>query len=243
MSYYDQQNYNNTPNPYSGGRGLTVGVMNTVMRKVYFRMFIGLIISAFCAIGVASSPALVYFIFGNQIVFWGMWIAMLVMAWMFPSRLQKMSTTGCFVWFAVFSALMGTSLASIFLAYSLGTIVYTFFITAGTFGAMSVYGYFTKSDLTKMGSYLIMALFGLIIASLVNIFLHSSTLEWIVSIAGVVIFIGLTAWDTQQIRRASELNLDPSMSDKIATAGAFNLYLDFINLFLFLLRIFGGGRD
>ena len=108
---------------------------------------------------------------------------------------------------------------------------------------MSVYGYFTKSDLTKMGSYLMMGLFGLIIASIVNIFWANSIMEWIISIVGVLIFIGLTAWDTQQIRRVSEMNLDPAMSDKIATAGAFNLYLDFINLFLFLLRIFGGSRD
>ena len=168
---------------------------------------------------------------------------MIAMAWMIPARLQKMSSTTCFILFAVFAVLMGCSLSTIFLAYGLGTIVYTFFITAGTFGAMSVYGYFTKSDLTKMGSYLMMGLFGLIIASIVNVFWANSIMEWIISIIGVLIFIGLTAWDTQQIRRVSEMNLDPAMSDKIATAGAFNLYLDFINLFLFLLRIFGGSRD
>ncbi len=246
MSYYDQQKLNNpTPPPYMGGsgQGAMTRAMNTVMRKVYFRMFIGLLISAFCALGVASSPALLNFFFGHSIVYWGMFIAMFIMAWIFPTRLTRMSTTGCFLMFAVFSVLMGCSLAPIFIAYKLGTIVYTFFITAGTFGAMSVYGYFTKSDLTKIGTYLIMALFGLIIASIVNIFWANNTLEWIISIAGVLIFVGLTAWDTQQIRRASEMSLDPSMSDKIATAGAFNLYLDFINLFLFLLRIFGGSRD
>jgi FtsH-binding integral membrane protein len=107
---------------------------------------------------------------------------------------------------------------------------------------MSVYGYFTKSDLTKMGSYMMMALFGLIIVSLVNIFVHSSGLEWIISIAGVAIFIGLTAWDTQNVKKLAAMNLDPAMTDKLATLSALNLYLDFINLFIYLLRLFGS-RD
>ena len=108
---------------------------------------------------------------------------------------------------------------------------------------MSVYGYFTKTDLTKIGSYLFMALIGLIIASVVNIFVKSSGFEWIISIAGVLIFVGLTAWDTQQVKRLAQVNLEPSLADKLATIGALNLYLDFINLFLYLLRIFGGNRN
>lgn len=239
----DYKNYNSmTPPPYRGAQSV-VTQANLVMRKVYVRMLVGLLISAFCALGVASSPAALMFVFGNQIVFWGIAIAMLVMAWVLPSRLHKMSTGACLTMFCVFSALMGVWLSSIFLAYRISAIVYTFFIAAGTFGAMSVYGYFTKSDLSKVGAYLTMALFGLIIACVVNIFWANSTLEWIISIAGVLIFVGLTAWDTQQVRRMSEANLDPAMSDKLATWGAFNLYLDFINLFLFLLRIFGGSRD
>lgn len=214
------------------------------MKRVYVRMFIGLLISAFCALGVASSAAAMQFIFGNQLVFWGMFIVMLAMAWILPTRMAKMSTSTCLLLFCVFSAIMGVWLAPIFIAYRIGTIVYTFFITAGTFGAMSVYGYFTKSDLSKMGTYLMMALFGLIIASVVNIFWANSTMEWIISIVGVLIFTGLTAWDTQQVKRLAAANLDPQLADKLATMGALNLYLDFINLFLFLLRIFGGGsRD
>jgi len=108
---------------------------------------------------------------------------------------------------------------------------------------MSVYGYFTKTDLSKMGSFLMMALFGLMIAIVVNIFWANSTMEWIISIVGVLIFVGLTAWDTQQVKRLAAANLDPALADKLATMGAMNLYLDFINLFLFLLRIFGGSRD
>ena len=129
-------------------------------------------------------------------------------------------------------------LCTIFLVYSPTAITKTFFITAGTFGAMSVYGYFTSNDLSKVGSFLYMALIGLIIASLVNIFLHSSTLDWIVSIAGVLIFIGLTAWDTQQIKTMAMTTPADSVG-KLATVGSLSLYLDFINLFLYLLRIFG----
>lgn len=232
-----------TPPPYYGS-GAIVNQVNSVMKRVYVRMFIGLLISAFCALGVASSAAAMQFIFGNQLVFWGMFIVMLAMAWILPTRMAKMSTSTCLLLFCVFSAIMGVWLAPIFIAYRIGTIVYTFFITAGTFGAMSVYGYFTKSDLSKMGTYLMIALFGLIIASVVNIFWANSTMEWIISIVGVLIFTGLTAWDTQQVKRLAAANLDPQLADKLATMGALNLYLDFINLFLFLLRIFGGGsRD
>jgi protein of hypothetical function UPF0005 len=237
--------YNNsrmTPPPFYGGQEI-VTQTNAVMKRVYVRMFIGLLVSAFCALGVASSPAALSFFFGNRLVFWGMLIAMFVMAWVIPARMEKMSSGAVVGFFVLFSALMGCWLAPIFLVYRLGTIVYTLFITAGTFGAMSVYGYFTKSDLSKMGAYLMMALFGLIIASVVNIFWANSTMEWIISIVGVLIFTGLTAWDTQQVRRMAAANLEPALADKLATMGAMNLYLDFINLFLFLLRILGGNRD
>lgn len=241
MDYNNQ--HSTTPPPYYGGRSVAAQT-NVVMRKVYLRMFIGLLISAFVALGVASSQSAIMFLFGNRLVFWLIPIAMIVMAMVIPARLNKMSTGAVLACFCVYSAMMGAWLAPIFLVYRLGTIVYTFFITAGTFGAMSVYGYLTKTDLTKMGSFLMMALLGLIIAMIVNIFWANSTLDWVISIVGVLIFVGLTAWDTQQVKQLAATNLEPSLSDKLATMGAMNLYLDFINLFIFLLRIFGGGsRD
>ncbi len=239
-SYYN--NPQQTPPPYYGGAAVARQA-NSVMKRVYVRMFIGLLVSAFCALGVASSPTMLNIIFGNQIVFWGLIIAMFAMAILIPVRMQKMSSGTVLGLFLVYSALMGTFLSSIFLAYKMSAIVATFFITSGTFGAMTVYGYFTKADLTKMGSFLMMALFGLIIAMVVNIFLHSNTMGYIISIVGVLIFTGLTAWDTQQVKQLAAANLDPALADKLATMGAMNLYLDFINLFLFILRIFGGNRD
>lgn len=234
--------FNNQMQPAYYNQAEVARQTNSVMKRVYVRMFIGLLVSAFCALGVASSPAAISF-FGNKIVFWGMLIAMFAMAIMIPVRMNKMSSGTVLALFLVYAALMGTFLSSIFIRNDLKEIVSTFFITAGTFGAMSVYGFVTKTDLSKVGSFLMMALFGLIIAMVVNMFLHSEAMGYVVSIIGVLIFIGLTAWDTQQVKQLSAANLDPALADKLATMGAMNLYLDFINLFLFLLRIFGGSRD
>ena len=238
-------NYNEsnvTPPPFYGAHEVSAQV-TAVMKRVYVRMFIALLISAFCALGVASSPALINTIFFTPFVKWGILIAMFAMAWVLPTRMQRMSTGSVLLCFMVFAALMGIWITPIFLVYNIGSIVYTFFITAGMFGAMSVYGFCTKTDLSRVGSYLVMALIGIIIASIVNIFLKSSSLEWIISIAGVLIFTGLTAWDTQAVKRMAAYNVDPASTDKLATMGALNLYLDFINLFLFLLRFLGGSRD
>lgn len=238
MQYY---NSTTTP-PFASGARTVAEQVNAVLKKVYVRMFVGLLISAFVAMGIASSKAALLFIHGNPIVYWGMFIAMFAMAIALPMKLNSMSTGTCLALFCVFAALMGASLSSIFVVYEIGSITYTFFITAGMFGVMSVYGYFTKTNLDKMGTYLIMGLFGLIICSVVNIFVASSGFDWLISILGVIIFTGLTAWDTQQVKRIASANLAPNLTDKLATMGALNLYLDFINLFLFLLR-FLGNRD
>ena len=238
MQYYNST----TPSPFASGARTVAEQVNAVLKKVYVRMFVGLLISAFVAMGIASSKAALLFIHGNPIVYWGMFIAMFAMAIALPMKLNSMSTGTCLALFCVFAALMGASLSSIFVVYEIGSITYTFFITAGMFGVMSVYGYFTKTNLDKMGTYLIMGLFGLIICSVVNIFVASSGFDWLISILGVIIFTGLTAWDTQQVKRIASANLAPNLTDKLATMGALNLYLDFINLFLFLLR-FLGNRD
>ena len=206
-------------------------------------MFVGLLITAFCALGVASSETLCRALLGNTIVYFGIWIGMLVMAFMIPARMDRMSSGLVLGLFCLFSALMGVQMAPVFLVYQIGTITYVFFITAGTFGAMSLYGYFTKADLTKIGTFCMFGLFGLIIACVVNIFVTSDAMQWWISIIGVLLFLGLTAWDTQSVKKLARMHTEPAMRDKLATMGAMNLYLDFINLFLFLLRIFGGGRD
>ena len=211
--YPDYNNPQQTPPPYYG-RSAVKTQTNSVMKRVYVRMFIGLLVSAFCALGVASSPAALNFVFGNAIMRWGILIAMFAMAILIPVRMLKMSSSTVLALFLVYSALMGTWLSAIFVVYKMTAIVATFFITAGTFGAMSVYGYVTKTDLTKMGSFLMMALFGLVIAMLVNLFLHSSTMSYVISIIGVLIFTGLTAWDTQQVKQLAAANLDPALADK-----------------------------
>lgn len=217
-------------------------VLSIVMRKVYVRMFLALVVTAFTALYVASSPSLLMTIMGSRAIFFGLIIAELAIVFVVSGMLHKLSSTTAVLLFYLYAILNGVVFSSIFVVYSLGSIAYTFFITAGVFGAMSVYGLVTKNDMTKFGSYCIMALFGLIIATVVNIFVASSTLDWIISFVGVALFIGLTAWDTQKIKNAAYV-VEPSQMGKLATIGALSLYLDFINLFLYLLRFFGRGND
>ena len=218
--------------------------VSAVMKNVYLKMFLGLLLTAAVAYGVAamsSTQGFLQMLMTNSWIYWGLAILEIGLVMWISAGLRKMSSgmaTGLFVLFAIVN---GLTLSLIFVAYSLPAIFKTFVITAGVFGAMSVYGYFTTRDLTKIGSYLYMALFGMIILIVVNIFWANSTLDWIISFAGVALFIGITAWDTQTIKRMAQA--DPTMANgKLATLGALNLYLDFINLFLYLLRFFGN-RD
>ena len=217
-------------------------VLSTVMRKVYVRMFLALVVTAFTALYVASSPALLTTILGSRAIFFGLIIAELAVVFILSGRIHKLSTATAALLFYLYAILNGVVFSSIFVVYELGSIAYTFFITAGVFGAMSVYGLVTKNDMTRFGSYCVMALFGLIIATVVNIFVASSTLDWIISFVGVALFIGLTAWDTQKIKNAA-YEVESSQMGKLATIGALSLYLDFINLFLYLLRFFGRSND
>ena len=212
------------------------------MRKEYGRMFFALVVTALTALYVASSPALLATILGSRGIFFGLIIAELAVVFVVSGMLHKLSSTTAVLLFYLYAILNGVVFSSIFVVYELGSIAYTFFITAGVFGAMTVYGLVTKNDMTKFGSYCMMALFGLIIATVVNIFVASSTLDWIISFVGVALFIGLTAWDTQKIKNAA-YEVEPSQMGKLATIGALSLYLDFINLFLYLLRFFGRNND
>ena len=214
-----------------------------LMRKVYVWMAMALAITAITAYGVASSPALTSLIFGNKLIFFGLIIAELVLVFWVSARIEKLSLTKATLMFIVYSVLNGATLATIFFAYSPEIITKTFFVTAGTFGAMAVYGYFTKSDLSSWGKLLIMAVIGLIIAGVVNIFLRSSLMDLVVSVIGVLIFVGLTAYDSQKIKRMLMMQTDMGeTAQKVALMGALSLYLDFINLFLYLLRLFGRER-
>ena len=231
-------------NSYDSSYRSTTGtsVLSVVMRKVYVRMFFALVVTALTALYVASSPAILTTILASRTIFFGLMIAEMAVVFIVKGMLHKLSSTNAVVLFYLYAILNGVVFSSIFVAYELGSIAYTFFITAGVFGAMSVYGLVTKNDMTKFGSYCIMALFGLIIATIVNIFVASSTLDWIISLVGVALFIGLTAWDTQKIKNAA-YTTEPSQMGKLATIGALSLYLDFINLFLYLLRFFGRSND
>ncbi len=214
----------------------------TVMQKVYVKMGLGLLLTAIVAFVVAGSQTMLNLLYGNSWMIWVLCIAELAMVWGISGAIDKLSSTTATALFYAYAAVNGLTLSVIFLAYTMESVASTFFVTAATFGAMSAYGYFTKADLSKIGSILFMALIGLIIASIVNIFLGSSTLQWIISIAGVAIFVGLTAWDTQKIKAMAEMT-DVSQAGKVSTLGALSLYLDFINLFIYLLRILGNSRN
>lgn len=218
-----------------------VSVFSKLMRNVYRWMTFALAITGLTAACVAGNATLMQIILGNQAVFLGLIIAELVVAFTLIGRVSKLSFTNASLLFILYSILTGATLSTIFLVYEIGSIASTFFVTAGTFGAMSLVGYFTRKDLSKMGTYLIMALIGLIIATIANWFIANTTLDWGITYALVLVFVGLTAYDTQKIKvilRENGMGLDES-TQKLALMGSFTLYLDFLNLFLQLLRILG----
>ena len=211
-----------------------------LMRKVYVWMTLALAITGFTAYAVATTPNLQEMILLNTWVMWGLIIAEFALVMGISWGINKLSLTTATLLFILYSVVNGATLSVIFVAYSMGTISKVFFITAGTFAVMAFIGYTTKKDLTSMGKILFMALIGIIIATIVNIFLKSSGLEMIVSYLGVLIFVGLTAYDSQKIKNMLLMAPDAGEgAQKLALLGALTLYLDFINLFIYLLRIFG----
>jgi len=210
------------------------------LTKVYNWMAIALLLTGLAAYFTAGSEQLIQIIFGNKILFFGLIIAEIALVGYISARIQKLTTTTAISLFLLYSILNGLTLSFIFMAYTSASITSTFLITAGTFGAMSLYGYSTKKDLTKIGNIAFMALIGIIIASVVNFFMESSMMSWVITYLGVLIFVALTAYDTQKLKRIAINGFDNEESmEKSAILGALTLYLDFINLFLFLLRIFG----
>ena len=213
-----------------------------LMSKVYLWMTLALVVTGMTAYYVASSPAILYAIVSNQIAFWGLFIGELVLVFVLSSRIMSLSFVTASLMFVIYSIMNGVFFSFILLAYTEQSIATTFLITAGTFGAMSLFGFVTKRDLSTMGRILFMLLIGLIIATVVNIFMKAEGLTFILNYAGVVIFVGLTAYDTQSIKQMLQEHGDKEGAEKIALLGSLSLYLDFINLFIYLLRFFGESR-
>lgn len=227
---------------YAGERQWEISAAFPVlMRKVYVWMTFALAITGFTAFGVANSPGILQAIYTNQILLWGLIIAEFALVIGVSAAINKLSLTTATLMFVLYSVINGALLSSIFLVYTSTSIATVFFITAGTFAAMAVIGYTTKTDLSSLGKYLLMALIGIIIATLVNAFFVKSTgFDLVISYLGVLVFVGLTAYDSQKIKNMLMQAPDAGeQAQKYALLGALSLYLDFINLFIYLLRIFG----
>lgn len=212
-----------------------------LFRNVYVWMTMALAITGLVAMYMAKSLTLLQMILGSSFGMWGLLIAEIGLVWYLSARIRQISFTTATVLFIIYSILNGATLSVIFLAYTASSIANTFFITAGTFAATGIYGYVTKKDLSSLGSLCIMGVIGLITATVVNIFLASDALTMVISYIGVALFVGLTAYDTQKIKRlllSNDMEVNEE-TQKIALLGALTLYLDFINLFLYLLRILG----
>ena len=225
----------------------SLGTQNSTLTQVFFTqvyswMFAGLLTTGFFAYYTANSPAFLSLIYGNNFIFFGLIIVELGIVIALSAKIDSFNVSTSRFLFFVYSALNGLTMAAIFIIYTYESIATTFFITATTFGIMSIYGYVTKADLSKLGSILIMALIGLILATIVNIFLKSEAFMWVLTYAGILIFVGLTAYDTQKLKKIANSIENENTLAKISVIGALTLYLDFINLFLYLLRIFGKRR-
>ena len=219
-------------------------VVATLMRNVYIWMTLALVITGLTAMVTAKSEALMTFIFTNNWALIALMILQLGLVFYFSARINRMSFSTATAVFILYSAITGLTFSSIFVVFSMSSIATTFFITAGMFAAMALVGSFTKKDLSGMGKFGLMALIGLIIAGIVNMFLRNAMMDFIVSGIGVLVFAELTAYDSQKIRQMLQMQSEINEStQKLALLGSLSLYLDFINIFLYLLRFFGSSRD
>ena len=221
---------------YKTEYGAVTTVQPGVMRGVYGWMGGGLALTALVSLLTVSTPALLDAILGNRVLFYALMLGELGLVIGISGAINRISASTASMLFLVYAALNGVTMSTIFVAYTSSSVASTFLITSCMFGAMSLYGYLTKSDLTSWGSFLFMGLVGVVISSVVNIFLQSSMIYWVVSFCGVIVFTGLTAYDTQKIKNLG------NTGRKGAILGALTLYLDFINMFLIMLRRFGNRR-
>lgn len=229
---------------YTSTQTAAQSLVSTLFKSVYMQMAAALTVTGLTAYAVANSPQLLYALFSNSASIWILLIAQFGLVIWLSSRVMRMSLTSATLLFILYSVLTGLTFSSIFFVYTYESIASTFFVTAGTFFSMSLVGYTTRMDLSKIGNILYMLLIGLLIATVVNIFVASSGLYWVITYAGVIIFTGLIAWDTQKLKTIFlEYGSADDSGHKLALLGALTLYLDFINLFLFLLRILGGNRE
>jgi uncharacterized protein len=237
---------NNINRSMAGSQTMDTSVdagLRSFMLGIYNNMTLGLAITGLVAFFTSQSLPLMQLINGSMLR-WVVMLAPLGFVIYLSARVMKMKPATARMWFFAFAAVMGLSLSYIFLVYTGASIAKVFFITAASFGALSLWGYTTKKNLSGMGSFMMMGLFGIIIAMVVNIFLKSTAMDFAISAIGVVIFAGLTAWDTQRLKHSYyEIGANAEMAGRVAIMGALSLYLDFLNLFLFMLRFMGGGRS
>lgn len=232
-------NSSSIANRFSEDVNVSNSTVSAMLCKVYWWMTLSLILTGFTAFAISKSPALIELIYAKSFVLYAIIGVQLTLAILLIGRLNKLTLTGAGILFAFYSLLTGVMFSSIFVIFTAESIASTFFITAGTFAGMSLYGYFTKKNLNSIGSFLMMGLWGVVLASVVNLFLHSETIHWITSYIGVIVFVGLTAYDTQKIKEALVQHSQEGMTDatmKAALFGSLILYLDFINLFLKLMQ-------
>lgn len=230
---------------YTTAQSQTQSMVSSLFKSLYMQMAAALTVTGLTAYFLSQSEAFINYLFTNPSLVWICLFAELGVVMWLSARVMHMSMGSATLLFILYSVLTGVTFSTLFLVYDLGTIATTFFATAGTFFVMSLVGYVTKMDLSRVGNVLYMMLIGLVIATVVNIFVASSTLYWVITYAGVLIFVGLIAFDTQKIKHLFlEYGSADEVGQKLSLLGALTLYLDFINLFLFLLRIFGGSsRD
>ena len=230
------------PSAFTATAAGTAERVTAFLRKVYGWMFVGLGITATVALGMASSPALMQILMQNKFLFFGLMIGELGLVFYLSARVEKIAPATASGLFLLYSALNGVTLSLIFLAYTGTSIASTFAVTAGMFGALALYGTTTKRSLAGVGQFMFMGVIGLVLASVVGMFVKSDGLQFVISVVGVLVFAGLTAYDAQRLK-AMALAVPEGRIGSYAVVGALALYLDFINLFLFLLRFLGGRRD